>query len=114
MRRDKNERVKSTFVSSHTLPTCSHLSSSKNASKLYRSQRSPIPRIVIEATLINTLIQFSSIIYLAPRKIVNFFNSFEGHTFAAGLYAIPINQIKLHFLSPSTVYVFITRIYFFW
>ncbi len=54
-------------------------------------------RLVVEATLIYTLVQFSNIIYLVLRKIVNFFNSFEGLTFAAGSYSTHINQKKTSF-----------------
>ncbi len=39
-------------------------------------------RLVIEATVISTLVQFSNIIYFVLGKIVNLFNSFEGLTFA--------------------------------
>ncbi len=42
-------------------------------------------RLVIEATVIYTLIQFLIIIFLVLGKIVNFLNSFERFTFAAGM-----------------------------
>ncbi len=41
--------------------------------------------------LSNTLVQFSNIIYLILGRIVNFFNSLEGFTFASGIYATHIN-----------------------
>ncbi len=79
---------------------------------MYLSERTRMSHIVIEATLIYTLVQFLSIIYLVLGKIVHFFNSFDELTFAAGIYATCIKQKKLHFLSPFTKYLFMVGKFF--
>ncbi len=56
----------------------------KNVSESYASQRTRMSRLIIESTVVYTLIRFSNIIYLALRKTVNFFSRFEGLTFTAG------------------------------
>ncbi len=69
----------------------SSFSSQKHVSKSYPSQRTRMSRLIIEVTVIYTAVQFSIIIYFILGKIVNFVNSFEELTFAAGIYRTRIN-----------------------
>ncbi len=105
-------RVHSSHLTRSQPVLISSRGSRKNVGKLYLSQRTRISRLIIESTLIYTLVQFSNIIYLVPGKIVNFFNSFEGRTFAAGIYTTHINRKMFHFFSPFTEYFFMAGKFF--
>ncbi len=96
MRQDENESEKGAFVWSHTLDLFSSCLIALR--KMLVNHTRVKGHKFIEAAVIYTLVQFSNIIYLILEKIVNFLNSFEKLTFAAGIYTTDINRTKLYFL----------------